>query len=136
LITAPWVTDESFADALNARKLPGVYFRPAVVEPTFHKHARKTCGGCQVHVTERTAFRPVETGVHLIEAFQNAARDQFAWNNPPYEYEHEKIPIDVLYGSSTLRESLDARVPARDVVRTWDRDVEPFITLRSRFLLY
>jgi uncharacterized protein YbbC (DUF1343 family) len=136
LISAPWVADESFAEALNARGLPGACFRPAVVEPTFHKHARKTCGGCQVHVIDRATFRPVETSVHLMEAFQQAGRGQFEWKQPPYEYEHEKIPIDILYGSSALRESLDAGVPAADVVSNWRGGVEAFLPLRRRFLLY
>src|SRR6187200_3201313 len=66
LVGAPGVQAESFARAMNALDLPGVVFRPTVFEPTFQKHARTACGGCQLHVTDRTAFRPVETGVALI----------------------------------------------------------------------
>ena len=73
LLGAPWVDPEPFAVALNARQLPGVVFRPALFEPTFHKHAKTPCGGCQIHVTDRIAFRPVETGVALIEAFRDAS---------------------------------------------------------------
>ena len=46
---------------MNGLALPGAYFRPAVFEPTFQKHAKTTCGGCQIHVTDRAAFRPVLT---------------------------------------------------------------------------
>src|SRR6185436_15327628 len=52
LVGAPWVEAERFADEMNARRLPGVHFRPAVFEPTFQKHAKKTCGGCQIHVLD------------------------------------------------------------------------------------
>ena len=62
LVGAPWVQAEAFAAALNARGLPGVYFRAAVFEPTFQKHARVACGGCQIHVLDRQAFQPVLTG--------------------------------------------------------------------------
>ena len=48
LVGAPWVEAERFAESMNARMLPGVYFRPAVFEPTFQKHAKQSCGGCQV----------------------------------------------------------------------------------------
>ena len=72
LVGAPWVEAERFADEMNARRLPGVHFRPAVFEPTFQKHAKKTCGGCQIHVLDRTAFRPVLTGVALIDAIKAA----------------------------------------------------------------
>src|SRR5207253_8912814 len=99
LIGAPWVEPEGFAARLNARGLPGVHFRPVVFEPTFQKHARQPCGGCQLHVTDRHTFRPVETGVVLIEAFKRAEPGQFAWKQPPYEYELEKMPIDCLNGS-------------------------------------
>ena len=53
LVGAPWVDPERFAADLNARGLPGVHFRPALFEPTFHKHAGPPCGGCQIHVTDR-----------------------------------------------------------------------------------
>src|SRR5205085_3185068 len=64
-IGAPWVVAERFAETMNRRKLPGVFFRPALFEPTFQKHAGKGCAGCQVHVLDRWAFRAVETGVAL-----------------------------------------------------------------------
>ena len=82
LIGAPWIDPESFTAELNSRGLPGVYFRPTAFEPTFHKHARQTCGGCQVHVTDRKVFRAVETGVTLIETFRNAGPDRFKWRDP------------------------------------------------------
>ncbi len=50
LVGAPWVEAEKFAQEMNARHLPGVHFRSAVFEPTFQKHAKKACGGCQIHV--------------------------------------------------------------------------------------
>ena len=66
LVGAPWIDPERFAADLNALQLPGVHFRPAGFEPTFQKHARQPCGGCQIHVTDRDRFRPVLTGVALL----------------------------------------------------------------------
>ena len=86
LVGAPWAMAERFADGMNRTGLPGVRFRPAIFEPTFQKHSRTACGGCQVHVTDRQAFRPVETGVALIAAFRAADPDRFKWRDPPYEY--------------------------------------------------
>jgi uncharacterized protein YbbC (DUF1343 family) len=136
LVGAPWVTAERFADGLNALTLPGVHFRPAVFEPTFHKHAKTTCGGCQIHVLDRRLFRSVETGVALLAAFRAASPDAFAWREPPYEYEPEKPPIDILAGSSDLRTQIDAGISARDIARSWDKPVELFSKVRERFLLY
>ncbi|HMF95165.1 MAG TPA: DUF1343 domain-containing protein [Vicinamibacterales bacterium] len=136
LVGAPWVVAERFAEAMNRRGLPGVFFRPALFEPTFHKHAKQGCAGCQVHVRDRWTFRPVETGVALIEAFRAAAPDQFAWKAPPYEYEFEKMPIDCLAGSSRLREQIDGGVSAQEIARSWAPDVDTFFQTRQRFLLY
>jgi uncharacterized protein YbbC (DUF1343 family) len=136
LVGAPWVVAEPFAAALNRRKLEGVVFRPVVFEPTFHKFAKDTCGGCQLHVTHRDAFRPGLAAVLLLEAFRSASRERFRWRDPPYEYEHEKLPIDILAGSAALREQIDADVPAEAIARSWAADVSAFETIRRRFLNY
>jgi uncharacterized protein YbbC (DUF1343 family) len=136
LLGAPWVDAEPFTGSLNRLELPGVRFRPAVFEPTFHKHAGTPCGGCQIHVLDRAAFRPVETAVALTEAFRNAGPDAFAWRPPPYEYERHKLPIDILAGSSELREQVESGVPARAIARSWTPGVEAFGKIRQRFLIY
>ncbi len=136
LLGAPWVVAETFAEAMNRRGLPGVYFRPALFEPTFHKHAGTGCAGCQVHMIDRRSFRAVETGVALIEAFRAAAPDQFGWKAPPYEYEFDKMPIDCLAGSSGLREQIEAGVSAAEIARSCTEPVAAFEKIRERFLLY
>jgi len=136
LIGAPWVIAERFADGMNRRGLPGVFFRPALFEPTFQKHAGQGCAGCQVHVLDRRTFQAVEAGVALIEAFRASDPDRFGWKKPPYEYEFDKMPIDCLAGSAQLREQIDAGVPARDIARSWEPDVAAFLKVRDQFLIY
>jgi uncharacterized protein YbbC (DUF1343 family) len=136
LVGAPWVHAERMAAALNARRLPGVHVRPAVFEPTFQKHARTTCGGCQIHVTNRRAFQPVLTGVALIEAIRAQDPSAFAWREPPYEYEHDKQPIDILAGSPGLREVIDAGERADRIAAEWPTSHAPFLAARARCLLY
>jgi uncharacterized protein YbbC (DUF1343 family) len=124
---------------MNRLQLPGVHIRPAVFEPTFHKHARTSCGGGQIHVLDRQLFRAVETGVALVIAFRaSLASDtgRFEWRQPPYEYEQEKPPIDILAGSAALREQIEAGISAREIAGSWETAVEPFLRLRERFLLY
>ena len=136
IIGAPWIDGEQVADTLNARRLPGVWFRPVFFEPTFHKHARQTCGGCQIHVTHRETFCPYRTAVELLVEFHREAPDQPIWRDPPYEYEHVKPPIDILYGSDRLRQAVDADVSADRIAAGWAREEEAFRELRRRFLLY
>jgi uncharacterized protein YbbC (DUF1343 family) len=136
LVGAPWVMAERFADGMNRLDLAGVRFRPALFEPTFHKHAKTGCGGCQIHVLDRASFRPVETAAALLTAFRAADPGQFAWRPPPYEYEHEKLPIDILAGSSALREQIDASTPVREIARSWEPSVAAFGRVRKKFLAY
>ena len=135
LVGAAGVVAEQFAQELNRRRLPGVHFRPALFEPTFHKHARRSCGGCQIHVLDRRAFRPVLTGVALAAAFRQAD-PAFTWRPPPYEYEHEKLPFDILAGSSELREQIEAGESPESIARSWELAVAEFTRLRAKFLMY
>ena len=136
LFGAPGIDPEGLAGRLNALDLPGALFRPATFEPTFQKHAGRPCGGCQIHVTDRRAFRPVLTGVAVIAACREALGDRFGWREPPYEYERDKMPIDVLSGSPALRRQVDAGRPAADVAAEWDRGLAAFEALRRDVLLY
>jgi len=136
LVGAPWIEAERFADDMNALGLAGVHFRPAVFEPTFQKHARQSCGGCQIHVTDRRSFRPVLAGVALAGMFRRTNPSTFAWRQPPYEYEHDKMPIDILAGSDVLRRQIEADVPAADIAASWREDEEAFRKLRAPYLLY
>jgi len=136
LVGAPGVEAERFARELNDRGLPGVYFRPAVFEPTFQKHAKQPCGGCQVHVTDRRAFKPVLTGVALIQEIRAADPSAFSWRKPPYEYEHDKEPIDILAGSPALRMAIDDGASAEEIAASWTADCDRFTALRRKFLLY
>jgi uncharacterized protein YbbC (DUF1343 family) len=136
LVGAPWIDAERFAAAMNALGLPGIVCRPAVFEPTFQKHAKQPCGGCQIHVVDRQAFRPVLTGVALIDLFHRLNPAQFAWRQPPYEYEHEKMPFDILAGSDTLRRQIESGVPLAEIAESWREDEAAFERQRRSFLLY
>ena len=136
LIGAPWIDGGRLAAAMNARRFPGVHFRPAVFEPTFQKHARQTCGGCQLHVTDRIAFEPVRVAVELIAELRRQNPSAFAWRQPPYEYEHNKWPIDILYGSDRLRTTIDEGGDVGQLVASWSDEEDAFSRLREKYLLY
>jgi len=136
LLGAPWIEAERFAAGLNAEGIEGAFFRPVVFEPTFHKFARQACEGCQIHVTDRARFRPVLAGVAVMAAFHRSAPDRFAWREPPYEYVHDRMPIDILAGSPRLREAIEADVPAREIAAEWSAGAEAFDALRKPYLLY
>jgi uncharacterized protein YbbC (DUF1343 family) len=136
LIGAPWIDGERFADAMNGCGLAGAIFRPAFFEPTFHKHAKTLCGGCQIHVTDRRAFRPMQAAVEMLAEFRREAPAHALWRDPPYEYEAIKPPIDILYGSDRLRRGIDEGKDAVEITAGWARDEDAFRRLREKYLLY
>jgi uncharacterized protein YbbC (DUF1343 family) len=136
LVGAPWIDPVGLRDALEALELSGVRFRAARFQPTFQKHAAQTCGGVQIHVIDREGFRPVLTGIAILIEMRRQAPDRFAWRQPPYEYEHDKLPIDILAGSPGLRVSIDAGADARDIAQSWTEGEEQFRALREKYLLY
>jgi uncharacterized protein YbbC (DUF1343 family) len=136
LLGAPWVDAERACADLNALGLGGVRFRPVIFEPTFHKHARLACGGCQIHVTDRGSFSPVLAGVAVMAQFRRANPGLFAWRQPPYEYEHDRMPIDILAGSPALREQIEAGRGAREIAASWEEPVAGFEPLRRACLRY
>lgn len=136
LIGAPYLDADALAARMNAHGFEGVYFRPAAFEPTFQKHAKTPCAGCQIHVTAREAFAPVIAGAALIRECIGLAPDRFQWREGPYEYEHEKMPIDILAGSPQLREQVEAQVPVDEIAASWTTGVAEFSALRLPYLLY
>jgi uncharacterized protein YbbC (DUF1343 family) len=136
LIGAPWLDGERLAQRMNAVGLAGVHFRPASFEPTFQKHARTTCGGCQIHVTSRQTLESVKVGVSLMRECFGLAPDRFRWRDPPYEYEHDKMPIDILAGSPTVRTQIEQQVPLEDIAASWRPGETKFDEARRPYLLY
>jgi uncharacterized protein YbbC (DUF1343 family) len=136
ILGAPWIDGEPFARRVNGFGAAGVHARPVFFEPTFQKHARQTCGGCQLHVTDRRSFRPVLTGVVLLTAFYQTDPTRFAWRQPPYEYEHTLVPIDILAGSDRLRQQIEAGVDPRAIAESWSESAGEFALARANVLLY
>ena len=112
---APYLDGWALALELNALNLPGCSFRPVFFQPTFQKHAGAACGGCFIHVTDAGVFEPVFTTVAVLHTVRKVAGEQFAWNPPPYEYEQVKLPIDILVGSSWIREAVDSQTSLEHV---------------------
>src|SRR4051812_32323181 len=83
---APWLDGRRLADALAKTGLPGFVARPLSFEPTFHKHAKQTCGGVQIHVTDVASFLPVATYVALIALAHHAHPEHFRFRTERYEF--------------------------------------------------
>ncbi|PYM33534.1 MAG: DUF1343 domain-containing protein [Candidatus Rokuibacteriota bacterium] len=135
-VGAPYLDGHRYAEALDAMSLPGVRFRPARFVPTFHKWAGEVCGGVQIHVTDRRRFRPFRTGVAAISVARRLAPAEFRWKEPPYEFEHQRLPIDILFGTDRIRTQIEGGTDLPVIEATW-RTALPLYTRRRRaFMIY
>ncbi len=100
---APYIDGWFLAEELNRHGLPGCIFRPYQYQPTFHKFAGEICQGCHIHVTDRRTFKPFLTACVLLQKMMTFYSDDFKWLDPPYEYEENLMPIDILLGNGWLR---------------------------------
>lgn len=135
LFGAPWVNPWRLSETLNGTVfMAGAFLRPHFFIPTFNKHSGKKCGGAQLHVTDRNTFRPFLLALGILEYCFTLK--ETAWNDPPYEYEYEKMPIDILAGGNHVRLAVENR--NRDELislsytppNKWD----PLEGIRKRFL--
>ncbi|AUM01267.1 exo-beta-N-acetylmuramidase NamZ domain-containing protein [Pseudothauera hydrothermalis] len=97
--------------ALAPQWLAGCRLRECWFEPTFHKHAGKLCNGVHIHVEDgaydHAAFRPWRLMALAFKALRRLAPDYPLWRDFPYEYEHDRLAIDLINGSPLLREWVD-----------------------------
>jgi uncharacterized protein YbbC (DUF1343 family) len=136
LCGAPWLDGPKLARRMNDERLPGVRFRAVSFRPTFQKHAGKDCGGVQLHVTDRAAFRPVRASLALLAAMREMSGASFAWRTEVYEFVRDPIAIDLLFGSARERTHLEAAKPWRELAAGWAAEESDFTHRRHTALLY
>jgi uncharacterized protein YbbC (DUF1343 family) len=136
IIGAPYIEPRVLIEEVGKGNLSGVVFRPLHFEPAFHKFAGQLCGGVHIHITDRDAFKPVIAGVAIISAIRRLYPGDFAWKQPPYEYVYDRLPFDVIAGSSRLREQIEAAAPVADIEESWRESLNDFANQRRTYLLY
>lgn len=133
---APFIDGYALAAALRAEDLPGVQFRPLVFRPSFHKHGGVECGGVQLHVSDREAFRPYLTGVAYLHAVHELWPEEFAWRERPYEFVTDKPAIDLLTGSARVRLGIERGDTLPELQAIWDSTEREFASSRENWLIY
>lgn len=127
--------------ALHAEWLGGCLLRTCWFEPTFHKHAGKLCSGIQIHTDSdryrHGRFRPYRIAALLLKAVRLEYPDYEIWRDFPYEYETERLAIDLLSGGTFLREWVDDPAAGpRDLDARLVPDESAWAETRAPYLLY
>lgn len=137
---APWLdptlVGRAFARQAHAMGLEGLALRAVAYEPTFHKFVGETVRGFQVHVTDRARFRSVAAWIALFHAVRSVHGGEFAWRQPPYEYEHDRLPIDLLFGTDRIRLAFEAGAEAVEIARAAEAGMDAFEDAARPHLLY
>jgi len=133
---APYIDPLILAKELNSYNLAGVIFRPLFFKPGFQKWTHQTCGGVQLHVTDRKNFKPYRTGVACLKAVIDLYPNEFEWREKPYEFVSDIPAIDLLTGSSKLRHELEHHQPLLKIFKSWEKDEDEFKEKRQSYLMY
>ena len=133
---APYIDPWAWVEELNKFDFPGVKFRQCYFQPTFQKHGGVTCGGLQIHVTDREAFTPVIVGIAMVKTAYDLYRDRFEWKRDAYEYVFDKNPFDVVCGTDKIRTAIETGSSLSDIQRAWADGLDEFLKIRSKVLLY
>jgi uncharacterized protein YbbC (DUF1343 family) len=133
---APYLDTDRILDFLGGRDVGGAVLRALEFEPTANKWQGRICRGFQIHLTDARQYRPYRTSLRLLQAIVHCHADEFAWKPPPYEYEYERMPIDLILGDDRVRERLATRESIEALEVEWQAGLNAFSALRDKYLLY
>jgi len=135
LCGAPFLDIDKIIAELNKMKIPGCAFRPHNFIPTFHKFAGEYCKGMQIHVTDNKLYEPVYTAACIFKKI-NKISGSFEFKNPPYEYEEELMPFDILSGDSLLRKAISDEGSLNHERERWKDEISNFNKEFEEYSLY
>ena len=136
LVGAPFIDHQQVLEKISTIRLPGCVLRPIVYEPTSGKWAGERCAGFHVHVTEKDGFFSYRLSLALLQALLNLYPNEFFYKEPPYEYEFEQLPMDMILGDVELRTALEDGADILELEQSWQKELAVFDELRRSVFLY
>ncbi len=132
---APYMDHLALAAPLN-QKIKGAHLRPVYFEPTSGKWANTPCAGFHIHITDRQVYTPYSAALTCLQEIIRAWPKDFTFKQPPYEYEYERLPMDLILGSNALRCAICDMVPPTELAVQWQPNLNAFIENSKSFYLY
>lgn len=118
------------------KHIKGACLRRISFEPTSGKWCGQACRGFHIHVTNPMIFEPYLASLLLVQSVIRNHPEEFEFKQPPYEYEFEKLPMDLILGSRSLREALESGQNLVKLQSEWEKDLDTFNRTRKKFFLY
>ncbi len=135
-VGAPYWRHAAMSKLIEKTELPGCCLRPIVFEPTSGKWAGEPCYGFQIHVTNPLEFMPYRTSLVIMQAAILLYPEQFHYKQPPYEYEFERLPMDLILGDCEVRRQLEEGQPVLEIEKSWQDALQSFDRTREKYFLY
>lgn len=136
LFGAPFIDPLKVKNRLKDHFLPGLKLIEMAFRPTFQKWQGRECRGFFLWVQDPVIFKPYFTSLSILQTIRGLYPGDFAWKSPPYEYETERLPIDLLIGDQGLRKALEAGASIEELETSWQEGLGPFSRLREKYRLY
>ena len=136
LCGAPFIDPYQLKRKVQQRKLLGIFLREVFFQPTFNKWQNEVCGGLQIHLTDSKIFKPYVTALAIVQDIISLYPGHFSWREPPYEYEREKMPVDLIIGDKDLREGIEQQKDINELENSWQKELEDFKEIAQRYFLY
>jgi len=133
---APFLNTDKILTSMGGNRIAGGYLRETAFEPTSNKWENQICRGFQIHVTNPDAYLPFATSLNLLRAVLINHINKFKWKQPPYEYEFNKMPIDLILGDGSIRKRIEIFDEVNEIEATWEKSMEQYKSLRDKILLY
>ena len=133
---APFLDTKSMRQRLAPEATSGCTLQEISFRPTFHKWKEKTCRGFMVHIVDPQTYRPFFTAIALLREMIELHGAHFQWKEPPYEYEFEMMPIDMILGDLALRSEIEKGTNLFELKERWVVELEEFLEWRRPHLLY
>ena len=133
LVGQEWINGSQLADALNAKQLPGVIFRPLSFKPYYGKQIGKQLSGVQIHITDNATINLTNIQLHVIEVLIKLYPDK----NPfVLADSNRNAMFDKVAGTDDVRKKLTNGVSASTIIESWQNNVAQFMKVRKKYLLY
>lgn len=132
IVGAPYVDGRRLAEALNQSGLPGFHARAVTFFPMFQKHGRSFCGGVQIHVTDRRAFRPYATYLALTGFVAKHHPGDFRFRTETYEFRDDVPAFDLLTGGPEARTGIERGDDPVAIARTIAAPMPGWEDVRAR----
>ena len=109
LFGAPWLEIKRVLKGLEKLPLPGVALRPTAFKPVFDKWEGHICYGFEIHIQAPRLFLPVKTSLLLLRIIHEG-HPEFAFRLPPYEFEENQFPIEIILGNRELADFILGKI--------------------------